>query len=426
MNTLIETEIGTIAPDWKVEPLERVCEPPQYGFTASAEDKGNVRFLRITDITDSGIKWPTVPFCECPPKVLSKYLLASGDIVFARIGATTGKSYLITDAPPCIFASYLIRVRAKPEIDPLFLSQFFLSAAYWRQVDAQKNANLKKGVSGSLLKALTVPVPPIAEQRKIAGVLGLVQQAMEQQERLIALTTELKKTLLHQLFTQGLRGEPQKQTEIGPVPESWEVVKIGDLLKFSSGKTRPKDTAPTPSPSREFPVFGGNGILGYSSCFLLEEPTLLLGRVGEYCGCAHHTDGPAWVSDNALYTKEVLRDIDTRYAAEYFTYANLNQYSSRAGQPLITQGIISKVRMPLPLLDEQREILSPLLLLNQKLKQHQRKHAAFAAMFRTLLHQLMTAQIRVHELDLSELCRTNETYIQESDLRHADNLRSHS
>ena len=61
------------------------------------------------------------------------------------------------------------------------------------------------------------------EQRKIAAVLGLVQRAIEQQERLIALTTELKKALLHKLFTEGLRGEPQKQTEIGPVPESWEV-----------------------------------------------------------------------------------------------------------------------------------------------------------------------------------------------------------
>ena len=85
---------------------------------------------------------------------------------------------------------------------------------------------------------LTFPIPPLSEQRKIAAVLGLVQRAMEQQERLIALTTELKKALLHQLFTQGLRGEPQKQTEIGPVPESWEVVELGSLAtKISKGSS---------------------------------------------------------------------------------------------------------------------------------------------------------------------------------------------
>ena len=71
-----------------------------------------------------------------------------------------------------------------------------------------------------------IPVPPLPEQRKIAGVLGMVQRALEQQERLLQLTAELKKTLLHQLFTQGLRGEPQKQTEIGLVPESWGVTTL--------------------------------------------------------------------------------------------------------------------------------------------------------------------------------------------------------
>ena len=212
--------------DWIITPLETVCEPPQYGYTASAQKEGNVRFLRITDITNSGVNWGKVPYCKCPPKLLDKYRLRSGDIVFARIGATTGKSQLIENPPPSVFASYLIRVKGKEEMDPVFLSQFFRSDSYWRQVDAQKNSNLKKGLSGSLLKKLLIPLPPLPEQRKIAGVLGVVQRAIEQQERLIALTTELKKALMQKLFTEGLRGEPQKQTEIGLVPESWEVVPL--------------------------------------------------------------------------------------------------------------------------------------------------------------------------------------------------------
>jgi type I restriction enzyme S subunit len=68
-------------------------------------------------------------------------------------------------------------------------------------------------------------------------VLGLVQRAIEQQERLVALTTELKKALLHKLFTEGLRGEPQKQTEIGSMPESWEIVRLGEICTLGTGTT---------------------------------------------------------------------------------------------------------------------------------------------------------------------------------------------
>ena len=85
------------------------------------------------------------------------------------------------------------------------------------------------------LEATRVPVPTGPEQRKIAGVLGVVQRAMEQQERGIALTAELKKALLHQLFTAGLRGEPQKQTAIGDMPESWNPTPLGTCCDILSG-----------------------------------------------------------------------------------------------------------------------------------------------------------------------------------------------
>src|SRR3989338_2559139 len=94
----------------------------------------------------------------------------------------------------------------------------------------------RQRLSKEVLASLPIPVPPLSEQRKIAGVLGVVQRAIEQQERLLQLTAELKKTLLHQLFTQGMRGEPQKQTEIGLLPESWEVVRLGDAFETQLGK----------------------------------------------------------------------------------------------------------------------------------------------------------------------------------------------
>ena len=87
----------------------------------------------------------------------------------------------------------------------------------------------------TVLKEKTVPRPDKGEQRKIAAVLGVVQRSIEQQERLLQLTTELKKTLLHQLFTQGLRGEPKKETDIGLMPQSWNPIPLGACCDILSG-----------------------------------------------------------------------------------------------------------------------------------------------------------------------------------------------
>ena len=75
----------------------------------------------------------------------------------------------------------------------------------------------------------------LPEQKKIAHILSTVQRATEAQERIIQVTTELKKALMHKLFTEGLRNEPQKQTEIGPVPESWEVMELGKYARVLNG-----------------------------------------------------------------------------------------------------------------------------------------------------------------------------------------------
>ena len=88
-----------------------------------------------------------------------------------------------------------------------------------------------------LLKEKELPLPPLPEQKKIAHILSTVQRAIEAQERIIATTTELKKALMQKLFTEGLRGEPQKETEIGLVPESWEVVPLGSIAKVGNGST---------------------------------------------------------------------------------------------------------------------------------------------------------------------------------------------
>src|SRR5262249_2162722 len=141
---------------WPEVKLEELATSVDYGLTASAiaEDYGP-KFLRITDIQDGFVNWETVPYCRCDENDSKRFGLASGDIVFARTGATTGKSYLIRECPDnSVFASYLIRVRPKPSIDSGYLFHFFQTQEYWRQVAKYSTGTAQAGVNASKLKDL--------------------------------------------------------------------------------------------------------------------------------------------------------------------------------------------------------------------------------------------------------------------------------
>lgn len=208
---------------------------------------------------------------------------------------------------------------------------------------------------------------------------------------------------MQKFFTEGTRGEPQKETEIGLVPESWEVVRIGDIFKFSSGKSRPKNTAKERTEELNIPVYGGNGILGYTNQIFQNRRTFILGRVGEYCGCAHLTEERSWISDNALYAKEQIQDVDLVFIRSCFEFLNLNQYSNKMGQPLITQGIINNVKFGLPSMKEQAEIAHDILSIDKKIENLSKKKQTLTVLFKTLLHELMTGQRRVHDVEFEDI-----------------------
>ena len=136
--------------------LNDLSQSIMYGHTASAiKECSGVKFLRITDIQKGAVNWDSVPYCECSNKVIEKYSLQKGDIVFARTGATTGKSYLIKSSPEkTIFASYLIRVRPNDKVDPKFLARFFETPNYWNQIQANSRGATLPGVNATKLKEL--------------------------------------------------------------------------------------------------------------------------------------------------------------------------------------------------------------------------------------------------------------------------------
>ena len=141
------------------------------------------------------------------------------DVLFGKLRPYLRKAVLVGEDGIC--STDILVFRATRKCIPEFLCFLIHTDEFVAHAKATTSGVQHPRTSWPGLREFKLHVPPVQEQRKIAGVLGVVQRAIEQQERLLQLTAELKKTLLHQLFTEGLRGESQKQTEIGPVPESW-------------------------------------------------------------------------------------------------------------------------------------------------------------------------------------------------------------
>ena len=301
-------------------------------------------------------------------------------------------------------------------------------------VTSHKRGATIQGITRDNLKELEIYLPPLAEQRKMAAVLGVVQQAIEQQERLLQLTAELKKTLLHQLFTQGLRGEPQKQTEIGSVPDSWEMVKIQDLvdqgviakpMDGNHGNIHPK--------SADFVEKGipfvmasdlADGTIDFYGCaYLRKEQADRLQKGFAYEGdvlishkatigvtamvpkVEHYVMLTPQVTYYRVLDKQRLNNI---YLKAFFNSGLFQERFHTVARDGSTRSYIGitkqrELHIALPSLDEQLEIANCIALVERKCTLAKRKSAALLALFRTLLHQLMTAQIRVDKLDIEEL-----------------------
>ena len=147
-----------------VAKLDTLIEGTQYGYNASALESGKNKFLRISDITDGKVDWDTVPYCDCDNE--ETYLLYPDDILIARTGGTTGKSFMIANPPEhSIYAGYLIRVRANKENEADFINLFLNSYVYWSQIVSLNEGEFRPSANANTLKNLLLPDCSISQQQ---------------------------------------------------------------------------------------------------------------------------------------------------------------------------------------------------------------------------------------------------------------------
>ena len=165
----ITEDIPFDLPDsWSWSRWGELSDSIQYGYNAPAIQSGRIKMVRISDIHENQVMWENVPYCDIAEEDISTYLLKENDILFARTGGTVGKSFLVKNIKEeAIYAGYLIRTRYNSKLIPQYFKYFMESPLYWSQLRNGTIATAQPNCNGQTLSKMIVPVPPLAEQKRI-------------------------------------------------------------------------------------------------------------------------------------------------------------------------------------------------------------------------------------------------------------------
>jgi type I restriction enzyme S subunit len=248
---LQQTEIGEFPSAWEVDRVDSTFDIQQGKQVSKKNRDGEHQrpFLRTKNVFWNRLELTDLDEMHFSEAEQTRLELQANDLLVCEGGSIGRTALWNNEVDGCLYQNHLHRLRAKGDKAHPQFGVYWL----WYAFDVAKlyfgrgNVTTIPNLSQSKLAELPMALPPLPEQKKIAHILSTVQRAIEAQERIIQTTTELKKALMHKLFTEGLRNEPQEQTEIGPAPESWEVKPLIDTVEFIDyGVSQAIPKTPTP------------------------------------------------------------------------------------------------------------------------------------------------------------------------------------
>ena len=351
----------------------------------------------------------------------SKTAFKAGDILFGKLRPYLRKGAQADFDGVC--STDILAFRTKEVCEADFLKFIIHSDEFVAHAKSTTSGVQHPRTSWSSLREFRLSLPPPPEQKKIAHILLTVQRAIEVQNRIIQTTTELKKALMHKLFTEGLRGEPYKETEIGLIPESWEVLPLGEFFQIKHGFAfdgeffMPSGDYILMTPGH-FHEEGGFRDQGEKTKFftgdipqdyVLAKDDLVVAMTEQKSGllgsAAFVPEGNRYLHNQRL---GLIGDLDTKQLSKRYLFHIFNLPHVRVEVAKTSTGSKVKHTSPTklravkagipPTLDEQEEIASALSTPQQKMNAAASKKAQLLDLFRTLLHELMTAKTRVNRL----------------------------
>ncbi len=404
---------------------------------AARNGPDKTRFLRTSNVLWDEIDLSSVDEMAIPDHQLPAKLLCRGDLLVCEGGEIGRAAIWNGKVKKMSFQNHLHRLRPiVEEVEPRFYVYFLQSAFTQLGIfEGVGNKTTIPNLSRSRLAGLEVPQPTIDEQLAIVATLSQVREAIKTQHQSVTIAQDLKRAAMQALFTRGLRGEVQKETEIGPVPESWKLRPIGEFAhQLQYGLSVRGE------PSGRYPILrmncqqDGKVLLRDLQFVNVDDETAKAYRVKPGDILFNRTNSYELVGrtaiveieTNAVFASYLVRvsvdnkRLDPRFLNHFLNWgsaqAELKKLASRGvSQANISAGKLREFGIPVTDLDEQREIVAILDAIDRKIDLHRRKRAVLDDLFKTLLHKLMTREIRVSDLDLPKIEERNPATTQVSE-----------
>ncbi|HHG4468385.1 TPA: restriction endonuclease subunit S [Pseudomonas aeruginosa] len=412
---------------WTVEPFSQIASyttgrtPARANPAYWAKGERLVPWVAISDMEQYGTIVETAESVSALAfeNVFRKRIVPAGTLIMS-FKLTIGR--VATLGIPACHNEAIISIFPREGVDQRYLGYFLSQVDYTDHQDRQIKGNT---LNQSKIDQIQVVLPSSSEQSRIADVLDKCRLGINTERAAEKTAEELKRACMHELFRRGLRGEPLKETEIGPVPESWEVVPLGSLGKIGNGST-PKKTVPAYWNDGTFPWLTSAKVydreievadqfvtdVALAECHLprVQPGAVLMAITGQGKTLGHCAvlRIEASINQHIAYLQTNTERAEPGFIRGYLEtqYEYLRQVASGGGSTkgALTCAFLKSLPVPLPpTLDEQREIVTVLDALDRKIGLHQQKRGVLEELFKALLHKLMTGEIAVSDLDLSAL-----------------------
>jgi type I restriction enzyme S subunit len=306
-----------------------------------------------------------------------------------------------------------VLIKRGADLDRGFLFYLLRTAEYRNEVLASATGTTVKHTSPGRILAHKANIPPLAEQKAIAAVLGALDDKIELNRRMNATLEAMARALFQSWFVdfdpvrwnkdEGGRMKDEisalfpdsfQESALGLIPKEWEVVSVGDLATLKGGTQLEKEAF---SDRGTIPIFGGAGIMGYGELHNADGFVISVGRVGAYCGQYFYHRGKAWINNNASLIRQ-REEIPGEWLLLCLRDINMEVIKKGAAQPFVSNSDIAAVKVLLPphsILDRFQDMIRPVFL---TIESNQTQSRTLATLRDTLLPKLLSGELSVSNL----------------------------